>query len=293
MDLVSATAAQPLAPRRNELVAAGLQRFHFFVQYYEPIRRTTYHTHPGLEINVINEGRGRLILDGANDFLAPRQAVVFSGERPHTLRAMEETSLRRTVICVDPERLRLGSAILQDLAAVPKPWSLSASAYREFEHLAVLLDRELREEKIGWEVSSEGILAQIVALLRRSIESSAAPAQKTSGAPGGADLVEGCREYIRSHLDKPISLSTLAEQFFVSPGHLARRFRRQMGTTVHEYILSERMAEAKRLLVTQPQLSVTDVALRVGFTSISHFSRTFRRYVGHSPRAYRKLFDHA
>ena len=276
------------------MVAAGLLRFPFFIQHHEQIRQTTYHSQPGVEIDIIHEGRGTFTIGVSNQVLVPRQVVVFSGELPHKLLADPGTPYRRTVICIEPARLGLGSSVLMPLVrANAAPWILESSAYREIERLCSWLDRELREERSGWETSAGGILAHLLVLLQRSAEAIVGRQSSGPGSQGPGDLVEACRQYIRDHLDEPIGLSSLAEHFFVSAGHLSRQFRRKLGMTVHEYLLSERLNEAKRLLVTRKDLPVTEIALRVGFPSLSHFIRTFRRHVGRPPRSYRKLVEHA
>lgn len=93
--------------------------------------------------------------------------------------------------------------------------------------------------------------------------------------------------YVAHHLDEDLSLNTLADLVEMSPFSLARAFKQSTGQTLHQYIIQYRIAQAKRLLA-QPQHSITDISLQVGFQSHSYFSTVFRRTTGVTPRDYRR-----
>ena len=89
-----------------------------------------------------------------------------------------------------------------------------------------------------------------------------------------------------------LDIAALAGSAHVSEAYFSRSFKAAFGETPHQYLLSRRMERAKALL-RAGELSVTDVCLAVGFTSLGSFSRQFRRFVGVSPTAYRALDTHA
>ena len=90
----------------------------------------------------------------------------------------------------------------------------------------------------------------------------------------------------------PLDIPALARSAHVSEAYFSRSFKAAFGQTPHQYLLSRRMERAKALL-RAAELSVTDVCLAVGFTSLGSFSTQFRRFVGISPTAYRDLDTHA
>jgi AraC-like DNA-binding protein len=89
----------------------------------------------------------------------------------------------------------------------------------------------------------------------------------------------------------PLDLPALARSAHVSESHFARSFKAAFGETPHRYLLRRRMERAKALL-RAGELSVTEVCLAVGFTSLGSFSTQFRRFVGESPTAYRAREGH-
>src|SRR5262249_50333728 len=93
-------------------------------------------------------------------------------------------------------------------------------------------------------------------------------------------IERGCRE--------PLSLKELAGSVGLSPFHFLRVFRGVTGTTPHQYVIGARLRLAVRMLL-DTQRPVTEIAYDVGFQDLSNFVNTFRRVVGCSPGAYRKL----
>lgn len=93
-------------------------------------------------------------------------------------------------------------------------------------------------------------------------------------------------EYLRTHLDDPISLDELAAQANLDKFHLCRAFRAQVGIPPHKYQTHLRIARAKELLLRGIRSS--DVAPLVGFYDQAQFSRHFRRLVGTTPARYGK-----
>jgi AraC-like DNA-binding protein len=84
-----------------------------------------------------------------------------------------------------------------------------------------------------------------------------------------------------------LSLSDLARVACLSPSHFLRTFRELFGETPHAHLTSIRVAQAKDLLKGED--SVTEICARVGFESLGSFSLLFKREVGCSPVAFRKL----
>ncbi|MCA1561450.1 MAG: helix-turn-helix transcriptional regulator [Chloroflexi bacterium] len=84
------------------------------------------------------------------------------------------------------------------------------------------------------------------------------------------------------------SLRELAQSALLSPFHFHRVFRELTDSTPARYLAAERMSEAKRLLV-RTSISVTDICMRVGYSSLGTFTSQFTRLVGVSPRRFRQL----
>jgi AraC-like DNA-binding protein len=98
------------------------------------------------------------------------------------------------------------------------------------------------------------------------------------------DLLD--REYAR-----PLDVPVMARAALMSPSLFSRRFREAYGDTPYGYLQARRVERAMALL-RSGHMSVTDVCIAVGFTSLGSFSSTFTRLVGEPPSAY-KARDHS
>jgi AraC family transcriptional regulator len=93
-------------------------------------------------------------------------------------------------------------------------------------------------------------------------------------------------QYIDEHLAKDVSLSSLAELVHLSPYHFSRMFKQAFDTPPHRYLTNRRIERAKSLLAAR-KLSVTEIALDVGFSELSSFTSAFRKVTGETPTDYR------
>ncbi len=91
-------------------------------------------------------------------------------------------------------------------------------------------------------------------------------------------------DYIEVNLAGQLSLSLIAGAACVSPFHFQRMFRAVMGETPHAFVLRRRLENALGDISQGNRQPLTDIALGRGFSSLSDFSRNFRRHFGCSPR---------
>ena len=98
------------------------------------------------------------------------------------------------------------------------------------------------------------------------------------------DLID--REYAR-----PLDVAELARAALMSTAHFSRQFRATYGETPYAYLMTRRIERAK-LLLRRGELTVTEVCLEVGCTSLGSFSARFTELVGETPTAYRDR-DHS
>lgn len=95
--------------------------------------------------------------------------------------------------------------------------------------------------------------------------------------------------YIKRHYTEKITLDMLAKRYNINKYHLAKVFKRYSGTTIKEYIITNRMDRAKALL-RYTDKSVEDIAAEVGFYDATHFIKMFREREKVTPMLYRKMF---
>jgi AraC family transcriptional regulator len=116
---------------------------------------------------------------------------------------------------------------------------------------------------------------------------SAPPPRASGGLPGRR--LKLILDYIEENLAQPIALRQLGELAGISTRHFERAFRQAIGVPPHAYVVRRRVARAQNLLLSEPGLTIDEVAVRTGFGSSTHLSSTFRRKTGYSPTAFRRL----
>jgi transcriptional regulator GlxA family with amidase domain len=94
------------------------------------------------------------------------------------------------------------------------------------------------------------------------------------------------RDLMDREYDQPLDVPALARVALMSTAHFARQFRAAYGETPYSYLMTRRIERAKALL-RHGDLSVTDVCMAVGCTSLGSFSSRFTEIVGETPSAYR------
>jgi AraC-like DNA-binding protein len=101
-------------------------------------------------------------------------------------------------------------------------------------------------------------------------------------------MIRRIEQLVGEHLEGRVGVTEISSRLGYSPSHFFRMFRRSFGITPHTYVMRRRVAIAQQLL-TRTDLGLVDIALRAGFCDQSHLSRSFRRFAGLPPRAYRSL----
>ncbi|AHJ96271.1 AraC family transcriptional regulator [Hymenobacter swuensis] len=94
-------------------------------------------------------------------------------------------------------------------------------------------------------------------------------------------------QYIKQHLTEQITVEKLSELACMSKATFFRVFKRELGLTPVEFIIQERIAEAKRLL-RNPLSKVADVCFRAGFNNTAYFQKLFKQYEGVTPGMYKR-----
>jgi transcriptional regulator GlxA family with amidase domain len=94
-------------------------------------------------------------------------------------------------------------------------------------------------------------------------------------------------QMMRDRIFEGISINELAEACGLSAGALARGFKKSIGMSPHQWLLSRRVDLALELMA-DPDVSLADIAFNAGFSDQSHFSRVFTQKMGVAPGAWRK-----
>lgn len=105
--------------------------------------------------------------------------------------------------------------------------------------------------------------------------------------PKSSKIITAAKEYIENNLGEDINSNSLCEHLNISRTRLYEIFRNELKMGISEYITIRRLHKAKKMLKTT-DISISEIARKVGFTDYNYFSKVYKKRYGKSPRYYRK-----
>jgi AraC-like DNA-binding protein len=259
----------------------------------EKIKRTqafsmdSHHTHDSYEIYYLLDGeRHYFIKDRTYRVRRGDLVLIPAGELHQTLQAADGAH-ERILINFRAGFIRPFQDEELNYDAVFRRCPVLALNAREQMTVEGLLQRMLDEDRLrpqGWRLQLRLSLAELLLFLCRKCGS--APAEPAEHPNPTFRKVSEIARYIGDHYGEPLSLESLSSLFHISPYYLSRTFKKVTGFGLVEYMHWVRVKEAQRLLRTT-SLPITEVSMRSGFDSITHFGRVFKELCGMPPRTYR------
>ncbi|MBE9157928.1 AraC family transcriptional regulator [Nodosilinea sp. LEGE 06152] len=151
--------------------------------------------------------------------------------------------------------------------------------FRQLAHAHALLAQPTVEDSLSLETHLLTLLRRLVS--RHAVHSGHSPRRRKFEHP----MVQSIKHYLETHYSQHFTLDDLSRQSGLSPYYLTRVFREAVGLPPHSYLTYLRIAQAKQQL--RQNTSLTQLALDLGFVDQSHFTKTFKAWVGVTPGQYR------
>ncbi len=148
-----------------------------------------------------------------------------------------------------------------------------------------LLDK-VRQMFGKWSMGDASELLPIKALFYQFVHELAEQAALQTGMARKADFVSQAIHYMQEHFEERITLQDLSELLDCSASYLSRMFKRELGQSPIDYLISLRIARAKELLLLT-DASMQEIAENVGFADSGYLNRTFRKHVGMTPSKFK------
>lgn len=262
-----------------------------------------YHFHNSLEIGMCSTDDGFMEFEGD---IQPFQAgdITFVPKNvSHTTYSSPGKQSLWTYIFFDPERLfhnmsREGNSAMKfSMTDIPNfEYILHGKDYQKLYTLIIYIIDELKTKPENYQDSVKMLLFALcteVLRVQNAMNKESVYTGRGEHKQGTVDVVDRessitiAVDYIEKHYSKQFSIESLAEMCHLSETHFRRMFQAIMGTGPLDFITNVRIKKACALLKTTND-SVTYIAERVGFGSISSFNRSFSKVMGSSPREWRK-----
>ncbi|MEJ9217836.1 helix-turn-helix domain-containing protein [Paenibacillus glucanolyticus] len=171
--------------------------------------------------------------------------------------------------------------------SVPLKITLTGSSDLAVKELLTEMLAEYGSRGPFFDILLKANLLKLLAILNREhADQGKLKSSSSSSDPYREPILESV-QYIHDHYDQPLWLEELCARTMMSRTSFCRRFKEVTGRTFSQYLANYRIRMAMRLL-TEPELTITDVCFKVGFNELSYFCRIFKKYTGTTPAYYKK-----
>ena|SRR5271168_3645900 len=165
--------------------------------------------------------------------------------------------------------------------------NLGATRSREWMHRVITLLEAALGQLHDQEHTAQGAVLEAASLLRQQIDPPAAGEVPDERGRMLAWQVRKVRDYIDSHITGSVLVADLCALFQRSEAHFSRSFKRTFGETPHSFVVRRRVEFAAQYMLTT-DASLSDIALRCGFSDQAHLCKHFRQAAGQTPAAWRR-----
>ncbi|MEM9546215.1 MAG: AraC family transcriptional regulator [Bacteroidota bacterium] len=262
--------------------------FHFFKRE-EPNFQSFRHFHPELELTYIERGSGiRYIGDNISSFESG-DLVLIGENLPHDY------------VTTNPhDSMHSSASVFQFptslLDSIPEGQSLrslfkDANYGIQFESPSIQLIKKIQSVSIHPSLENFVVFLEILNQLqnhtnRRPISSISF--SNNTIPKGNQSKISNVTKYISEHFHQPISIHQMAQLVHMTPQSFCRWFKQSIGCSFVSYLNATRVEKACQLLL-QTNLRIAHISFEVGFETVSHFNRTFKKIKKATPKDYRKM----
>lgn len=236
------------------------------------------HTHNHTELFFIVSGRGQFLVDDQLYPVDVNSLVIINPNVTHTEVSLNAQPLEYIVLGIEGIELATSSTSHGQFSILDHYGSAEISGC-----LRNIL-REMEQKNQGYKDVCQAYMEILIIRLMR-ITALAVPAEPH--AISNNRQCAAVRRYIDLHFKEALTLEQLAEESHMNKYYLSHAFKREYGISPINYMISKRIEESKYLLA-ETDLSMSQIAQLLGFSSLSYFSQVFHRTQAVSPKEYRQ-----
>ena len=252
-----------------------------------------FHLHDGIEIYLSISGGESFVINDKIYEIRPRDLFIIGSNDLHKTTFLDESSYERYFIYFNVDFLanfRASTISLTDFFTLSNIESINKInlSQEKNKYLVSLFEKALNSHsRVGKELLQDLYFFEIIiyiAQLGYGYENLELEYYSNEYLP----VINKLFSYINHNISEELSLDILSNEINTSKSYMCKIFMKYTGTTIKKYILARRIAEAKRLLKREE--NITSVCRKAGFNDYSNFIRTFTNTIGMSPMKYANRF---
>ena len=236
------------------------------------------HTHNHLELFYIVGGKGQFLIQDQLYPVNSNNLVIINPNVTHTEVSLNAQPLEYIVLGIEGIELATSESSNGQFNILDHFESVDISSC-----LRNIL-REMEQKNTGYEDVCQAYMEILIIRLMRN---TALAVPTESQVVSGNRQCAAVKRYIDLHFKESLTLDQLAEDAHMNKYYLSHAFKRVYGTSPINYMITKRIEESKYLLA-ETDLSMSQIAQLLGFSSLSYFSQVFRRTQSVSPMEYRQ-----
>jgi len=236
------------------------------------------HTHSHMELFYIVGGKGQFLIEDQLHPVSANNLVIINPNVSHTEVSLNAQPLEYIVLGIEGVELATGENTDGNYDILDHFESMEISSC-----LRNIL-REMEQKNTGYEDVCQAYMEiLIIRLMRNTALAVPTESQVVSGNRQCASV----KRYIDLHFKEALTLEQLAEDAHMNKYYLSHAFKREYSISPINYMVTKRIEESKYLLA-ETDLSMSQIAQLLGFSSLSYFSQVFRRTQATTPMEYRQ-----
>ena len=275
----------------KEAIASCLNQKTFAVAHlYNDEKTMDVHIHESYEIYFSISGGKQFLIDNRFYSIEPGDIFFINQYESHHLTYIDEKVHERIVLSIYPDFLKKLSSGQTNLdncfssrdASNPNLHKRSLNA-EEQKLFLYFIHKLVSTKGFGADLVEQSTFTELMVFLNKIFSDNNQPVTATVRSTQHQQ-VDRILTYINQHIQNPLTIEELSENFYLSPSYLCRIFKSATGTTINKYITAKRITIAKSLLAEGR--SVNEACEECGFNDYSNFLKTFTKAVGISPKKY-------
>ena len=238
------------------------------------------HMHSFTEIFFITSGEGIFRTNDGDTPLHKGMVVINTPSVPHTELSSEKNPLSYALFAVDNLTFTLPNTEQQKTFF----FDFSAS-FDKLQKISEAIEHEYAAKSPFWQYSIKNEFNNFMLFLLKNTQLVSLPFD-SSAKPNSLSQIH---LYLRSRYQENITLDKLAKLFFLNKYYISHAFLDKYGVSIMKFLNIVRCSEAKKLLETT-DMSITQIAISVGYNSSTNFSGSYKKIIGEAPAKTRKRF---